>query len=602
MMTTGCKHFFLLSCTILFFSFTARPQENGSSKVFLSEMNVEAEDYTWLSVLTGKAIAAPVQTSYGFALLTDGRNINAFTGSGKILWQKTVAGSPSPFLSASHGDFLYAVVSRRKLLLLNPSGLSLWNTEWPFDIKKNVMEGRDGRVFIFGEEDAACVGLNGILKWTIETEGTVSDRLYPVELDDGSILIFLEKEDNGRTVAERISPFGSVIERIVFTGRITSSFKMSQGAILAFGDGSLGMCSVIGIGTENGLSGSKWLIKNSDIHVSPGTRYLQVGKTRLLVFSPSVSGSNVWILNTENGTIKCAFHVPEIKSDFLLSLTALPDAFAATDGRNCVIYDYSGSKLRNVIIPSKNGKKAWDYILYGQNDTVIFTSKSWNITGYKVARQHKGNISYAATDSTYNSYYDRMGDMDGHTAEAVGVRRKTVLEKGNYGKDEILYWAQARHIIEKYIDRKMTRHSFLQFEDSPDVFDPADITDLTSVLVMLPIFGTDLSGSFSARLLQDEDDETVIIAVLKAIQKNGYDPDGSILEVLEQLARNMTPRQTAVHKELCEAVYSVCRFMGRPAFYKRGRSIISNFFMPQYDGRTKDSARDVLGKLATLNM
>ncbi len=602
MMTSGCKKLFLLSCSILFFSFTAIPQENGGSKVFLSEMNVETADYTWLSVLTGKAIAAPVQTSYGFALLTDGRNINAFTGNGKILWQKTVAGSPAPFLSASHGDFLYAVVSRRKLLLLNPSGLSLWNTELPFDIKKNVMEGRDGRVFVYGEENAACVGLNGILKWTFETESAVSDSLYPVELDDGSILIFLEKEDNGRTVAERISPFGSVIERIVFAGRITSSFKMPQGAVLAFGDGSMGMCSVIESGTENGLSGSKWLIKSNDIHVTPGTRYLQVGKSRLLVFSPSVSGSNVWILNTESGSIKCAFHVPEIKSDLLLSLTALPDAFAATDGKNCAIYDYSGSKLRNVVLPAKNGKKAWDYILYGQNDTIMFTSKSWNVTGYKVARQHKEKIPYAGSDSTYNSYYDRMGDMDGHTSGAVGIRRKTELEKGCYGKNEVLYWAQARHIIEKYLDQKMTRHSFLQFDEDPGVFDSADITELTSVSVMLPLFGTDLAGDFSARLLRDENDETVIIAVLKAIQKNGYDPDGSLLEALEQLARNITPRQTAVHKELCEAVYSVCRFMGRPAFYKRGRSIISNFFMPQYDGHTKDAAREVLGKLATLNM
>ena len=42
--------------------------------------------------------------------------------------------------------------------------------------------------------------------------------------------------------------------------------------------------------------------------------------------------------------------------------------------------------------------------------------------------------------------------------------------------------------------------------------------------------------------------------------------------------------------------------MGRPAFFSKGKNILLNFFLPQYDDATKKNVREVMQKLADLDM
>lgn len=119
---------------------------------------------------------------------------------------------------------------------------------------------------------------------------------------------------------------------------------------------------------------------------------------------------------------------------------------------------------------------------------------------------------------------------------------------------------------------------------------------------MLGSFGTRDAANYLARVLALENDETVLRAALKSVQEFGYDPDFLVIGAIEQLIKKSNPMQEKLIAECCESLYSICRFMGRPALYKKGRAIISNLFLPQYSQSTKKSARKVYEKLAEINL
>ena len=53
---------------------------------------------------------------------------------------------------------------------------------------------------------------------------------------------------------------------------------------------------------------------------------------------------------------------------------------------------------------------------------------------------------------------------------------------------------------------------------------------------------------------------------------------------------------------MCDAIYEICRFMGRPAFYSHGLEILTSLFYPQYDNSVHEYARKTLTKIACLKI
>ncbi|MBR5096010.1 MAG: hypothetical protein IK094_02755, partial [Treponema sp.] len=224
----------------------------------LPDIDLGQAQYSWLSVKSGKSLCRPQRTSYGWIDLTDGKMASAISESGKVLWQKGLPYTLLPLLGVAPGDFSYVVLRNKKVCLLNHSGLVLWQREIGFEPALPVLPARDGRAFVFGKDEAACLGINGILKWRQKTE-PLSASLAPIQANDGSLLLFLEALAGGKSSALRYSPFGELLERIVFAGKVVGAASVGQGALLAFDDGSLGLCAV----GENKEAQSVWLIKGA---------------------------------------------------------------------------------------------------------------------------------------------------------------------------------------------------------------------------------------------------------------------------------------------------------------------------------------------------
>ena len=82
----------------------------------------------------------------------------------------------------------------------------------------------------------------------------------------------------------------------------------------------------------------------------------------------------------------------------------------------------------------------------------------------------------------------------------------------------------------------------------------------------------------------------------------GYDPDGKLLEAIERNATLAGNKDSAYLNSICDAVYSICLFMGRPAWNKKGKEILKSFMGTGYSTDTRLYARDTLKKIISLEL
>lgn len=563
------------------------------SRSLMGDLDLEKTPHAWLSVISGRALVEPVRTSYGWAAATDGRMITAFSEGGTVLWQKPIPSAPERFISASRNDFLAATLKNKRLALLNPSGVVLWTAETGLQAASAPLFGRDGRIFVFASDSAACFGANGIRKWTASIPA-MNRELSPVELNDGSVVIFAEATENGKTIGTRISPFGELLERIVFADKINKAFSVPDGALLSFADGTLGLCAAE---TESRALSSKWIIKN--LALSAGTVFENLG-SRVLVAaaSPSPSGTKIHIVNTGAARVIRSFDIPEVKSASYVEYT--PNGIFVADSTSGALYSIAGKKIRAVRFPNNSGRDAYDFVLFGQNGVAVFVSKSWKITGWNIVRGGAAD-SAQTVQANYNAFYGEIANDFSRMRDAPSDARRNALLAGGYASEEKQFWKDAQFVMEEYFSQRtrLSSSSPRAQEETPTEF---NLDEQVAVISMLGAFGTRDAANCLARVIAMENDETVLRAALKSVQEFGYDPDLLTINAIEQLIKKSNPKQEKLIAECCESIYSICRFMGRPALYRKGRAILSNLFLPQYGQSTKKSARKVYEKLAEINL
>ncbi len=563
------------------------------SNTLMGDIDLSKIPHAWLSVLGGSSLTRPVKTSYGWADLTDGSMITAFTEDGTILWKGSLPSATLNFISADSDDFLAVPLRNKKLCLVNPRGKVLWSKEIGFEAKSAPFFGRDGRMFVFGRDAAACFGANGIRKWSIA--GEVLDPSLPVaEFSDGTLVVFLDEKEDGKTVGMRISPFGEQIERIVFASRVVNSLSVPEGVLLAFADGSLGLCA---IDEESGDSFSKWIFP--DTNVAEGVKFARLDSDMLYaVVSPSPKGLQVHIINTQVAKRLRTFTVPEIKKASYV--TATPNGIFMADAPTAAIYTSTGRRVRAIQFPLNKNKTVYDYVLFGDSGNIIFTSSSWTVTGWKILHgaspkksAKKNSANYDALYASANLDYKRMYD-------APKKSRQKALREGGYASSEKNFWKNAKFVMDEYFSIKNTRHNGLTRvpEDQGSYF---SLGDQIAVISTLGLFGTKSASDYLSRVLLAETDESVLVPALKAVQACPYDPDGFVMDALEHLAKKTPPRNEAVLCEVCDTVCALCGFMGKRSSFEKAIIILSNLSMPQHGNLTKEKSRKAYKKLAEIN-
>ena len=566
--------------------------------------NFATEEPNWSLTLNGKIIAPPQATSYGFAVLTDGRTVYAASDDGTVLWQKELGGRIAPYLTVLDGDFLLTVFRGNTLTLLNPEGLPLWSARVPFTLAGAPFIGRDARIFVRGKTDIACYGIKGVCKWHIRTE---EQDTHPIqELPDGSIVVLLIKPDSGKTAALRISPFGEIIEKFAFTGIVASCVSSPQGGILVtLKSGDAGLCAL----DDKNKTTTKWALSRTEgsltLPANDGSFFIPYSSTRAALIQPAGEDAAVTFYKLSDGKASTHYRVSDIDVSHISYVQPFLRGMAFADTNDAVFCTEREGAVWNVRLPAMNGSSdPWNYLLYTESGYLIMCKKSWTIAGFRVVqnvgggqlqRQERGNYNvFFTTETPLYNMYEIEGKLD---TGLTGTERRTALDSGMYGQLEKAWASELKSACEAYRSARASAQTTTRTKRSVFI---EDVAGTDAMFKQLSRYGTSTESEIIAHLIEAEGIGVHLPTLIAQAGECAYDPAGSMLDSLDKAFRSIPSQNTRLLQILCDTVFSICRFMGRPAFYRHGKDILARLLYPQYDPKVRAYAGQTLQKIAAL--
>ena len=552
---------------------------------------------SWTAVLPGSVLCEPEVTSYGFCLATDARNLMGFSSNGKLLWEKNIGRVRKISLTALRGDFiLFHDQNSNIIKLFNPSGSEIWSKSLDFKPAAKPFAGRDGRFFIHGEGKVVCYGINGIIRWSIKT-GQQKD-LALQELPDGSIVVFLADQD-GKTKGLRLSPFGEELEDITFAASIKYAFTCSQGILLIFTDGSAGLFSI-----SEGLTQSLWVTS-----IKAGNPMFLINHNRkdFRLLSLSQSDLTIYQINADDGSEKASWKISGINGNALVKSDFSDTGIFLADSQKAVLIDSEGKELWAARMPENVRNKSVNQIIYLNDNYLVFCSKNWSMNAYHTSQSTSKFISDQTVQKNIQSDYSSFAPLDlseinyysqgGFYSQLKNPDREAAIKKGSYGKSEKEWLTQTLSIARLYYLDSTSSDFGIHIEKS--VFS-TDSAGLETILVQLALLCTDNTQAACADIISRSNNKFLCRAIMANIY--GYDPDGKLLTAIEKNAELAGTKDSVYCNTICDAVYSICLFMGRPAYNKQGKDIIKRFMGANYPSNTRIYARDTLKKIISLEL
>lgn len=527
----------------------------------------------------GKAITKPELTSYGFVVLIEGKLICSYSENGTLLWQTYIQGDPLPFISICGNDFVCICTKDNTLHFYNPSGLKLWQTTLPYKITEKPITGKDGRIFVRGDKNLTCIGLNGIIRWTTPILEASSFPLH--QLNDGSILCIQKKQINNCSTALRISIYGEIIEEITFTGIISSITESENGIILGFTNNVIANCIV-----DFDTTDTYW--KNTPKNLKDFPSFLFSIKDLIYVYSNDCKIICLQALNLldiqEKWIIDLGPYLnnsdKKIKDMYFSNglLTLIFDEYA------CAIQE-NGSIEWHANYPKEKGLLKF----YTKQGHLIICYENWILKAYRLYQPR--NISNTSSNFKQYSVPKRTKNTN-----LIFDDCKKLLLQGNIGQKEKIYYTILNTYMTEfdnsYLVDKKTRLKETLTEN---------LTKIESNIYLMGIWGTAAFNSYLPTIIVNETDTTLLIAALRAAEQMGYD-NGQILAACESRLYKTAYSDTTTINTLCDTVYSICRFMGKPALFKKGKEILVQLLSNKYDDRINNYARSTLEKIVQLEM
>lgn len=551
----------------------------------------------WQSVLGGDAVSSPKRTSYGFVSISEGRILSACTGTGTVIWRRSLPDMPSQWYCVTDKDFIYLVSSSgKKLALYSPDGIMLWQTELEEKASGEPLAGRDGRVFIAGKNSVSCYGTRGTRKWSVPLPES-SD--FPLtEMNDGSLLYIPAATKNGASMGIRLSPYGEKLEDIVFTAKISSIFPHVNGPVIGFTTGTVGCAAVVPpLAPKSGAASALKNAVDSDTGATTQTLWsippAKSGSVPELIVPGSdgfcVLYSDSSLCEYDFKTRKILWSVKNNKlkagKNFFSFFDGTSYLFAATSSSQsyAVSYAAAGTKteagkiLREKIIRTESGSR---FPIITPSLHLIVCNDKWVVTAYSLLNKNEELPAEKyefrpQTAQTYGAFTNSIKSRAQENGKTVAdARYESVadiaesLRSGDFGIKEYGYKRRIENAVADYSDEYLSSNTR-----------SANVTEKNNTLFLIEHFETTDFNYAVPLFLQREEDPVLIAATLRAAGGIGYDPDGKMLASIEHAyLSKRTKLGDAALVELAEAVYEICRYMGRPAFIKRGKAVLSDMF------------------------
>lgn len=598
------KTYLLAALSFLFLYLFMSPVHSQNTK----EIQLNLLNATWTSSMIGRATTEPVVTSNGTALISADRMIYCFSDDGLKIFQKTTGRRTNKLLTSLHNDFFTTVTDGEILNFINPSGITLWSSHVGFVITENTFQGRDGRLIVRGVQEICCYSLTGVRKWKIKLEQLSS--LPMCELNDGSIIVFLNS-NKGINTAQRISPFGQVMEEVVLEKAVVSADSCDDGVVVAFSDGSVELLAVKNNGTKNSAK-IIWSLPPSTVSSSGGQVYFKnIAEKKLAVVYKSGGGSSAAIVETASGQIESTLNFSGIDMSQLSILETTSsngnDVLIAADGKFIAAVNLEGDVIWQAALPSKTASDIlWEKIIYTKNNYLIFFTTNWAVVAFKtdenILAEKQVALEKKHQKKDYSSFYSSANKFQietflttaGDSFKDGGISAE--LSKGDYANGEIIYNSIVMSAVKSY-DDMLNSVEWVKTKMINIFLQDAQETD--ALIETVPLFGTNDAANALASLLKAEKNSAHVKTLLRAVSYFPYDPDGEILRALKNLPNSISPKDESVQIMVCVAVYNLCQFMGEPFINAGGRDLLAERTLDtNYNSNVTKNARKYLSMIA----
>lgn len=572
------KSYILRSFIIIFlFLFTKNNLFSSTENENLSKNKISLSDFpSWYTVLGGQAVAKPVKTSYGFAVVSDGRILSACSEQGDILWQKGLKQKSSPYFISGYSDTLYLVSQNGTLMMFNPTGMILWEhklTEYPVE---NLILGNDGRLFVRGLNTLTCFSMTGKMKWIKDVGQNTNVPI--TKFSDGSLLVILKKEIDGCSTALRISPYGKILEEITFTGKVTCAVNSDSGILVGFSNGEVGYISLV-----EDKAKTSWSI-------SPQTFENSTGAYPIKVFSYK----NSFYVCFSNKKISCV-QLGKISWSIItdVNLTQIQDFYSD----NLTSYFISGTStfcisrkgVLQKIYTYKHGDSTYPFFL--EPGFLVFSTPDWCINAYRIVQSTEKYKGKALIPQSYNDK-DYKIQNNYKLDECISLLLKD--DTSEYERDILK--------ILSYEIQDMLNYYYVPKEKQLKLRSTKGLLNTMKALEICGNTGLGCYTSLLSLIIEEERDFSVVTAAVKSAGKLCYD-DGKIISAMERLSRKTEfKNDVLLQKEFCNTLYEICRFMGKPVLLKKGKDLLVYLLTGTTNEEIKSFTRETMEKIIALQM
>ncbi len=526
---------------------------------------------TWQSVVGGDVVAAPKRTSYGFIMLSEGRIMNASTENGTIIWRRNIKGLPSQYFSVTSENFVYITTDNAsKLSLYNPDGTFLWEVELQTPTVLDPFPGRDGRVFIAEENAISCYGVHGKRKW--RTEVPKGAGLPLVEMNDGSLLYILDFTKNGASVAMRISPYGEKLEEIEFIDTITAIEAYDDGVLLGFANGAIGSCAVVNNVTET--TGSVALANRGLI---PKDIVIGSGGFSVLFANNSVSEYSL-----DDQSLYWSQKLPSTLSKDVYA-SYIDNTYVFASSEYVASYYAASTKVGGLLAWERDIKPVsqGSFPVVTHSAYLVLSHENWNISGYQLLDTE---AEFTGVEGVHNRSVSYKGFRSASARKGDGVSLMAEnLQLGDYGVQEAEYRRTIDNAISTYRDEYFSFIANSNIAEKSQTYTIASMFESSEYNYAVPL------------MLTNELDPYFTQLALQVATNIAYDPKEIMLKAIENYYnKNKAKMNENSLFSLCDAVYSICRYMGRPALTKRGKQILSDILQSTPDATVQKKVSDTL--------
>lgn len=569
------------------------------------------DNATWSLVANGEVILPPKKAEGGYIVFSDGKLFTYFTNSGKKLYEKAVkCNKPQKFIVLEN-NFIAFISDNSTLTLLNSSGDTLWARQVTFLIN-DVIQGHDGRIFITGESTVSCFDITGRCRWNIETDPLKNTPIQ--QLNDGSIFLALESNDNNKSRVLRLSPFGQTLEIIDYDGSIVSALTTRSGVLLNFATGEFGLAS---IKTDNrGLimdakgeavivkAEIPWALKEKGNQNITKSTFVPITRDITALLIGAGSTTKVIFFWNESGNVVYSFTMGDnsIESIKIAASCMGGRGLFVADSRTATIFDITGSMSITKNMPLASDKIGnYNYSIYTNNDMLVLFCPSWLVAGFKMAsiprgrdnpfvKNAKGGLE--KTDEVYSGFYSKL--------IYTYVDKAVIDEKDFKTLDAGLYGTAERNLSTRIFSAAKTYCDSLNIAGTKSKTHSDELivnqvqTLYTPFIKQLFLLGGLKSITYIAHLIKTEKDPSNLRVIFKMTKYYPYDDEALMLKAIRLRVKTIPHADTTTLCALCDATGVICKYMGRRYAAVYGVGIVSQLLSNEYSDRVRATARKYL--------